>query len=86
MVNPVENSDGANRQWVLGLEGRILIGGNIRSGSLKDNFGNDLKLGPVKIKKISIKGNQAEVHSFIQFIPTSGTTTRLYLGLKVGIT
>ena len=51
MANPVENSDGANRQWILGLEGRFLNFGNITKGDYKDSLGNDLKLGPTKLKK-----------------------------------
>ena len=84
LANPVENSDGANRQWVLGLEGRFLIFGNITKGDFKDNLGNDLKLGPTKFKKISIKSNVVENNAYIRIDPTRGRPSFFQIVLEKG--
>ena len=70
--DPANDLDGTNRQWVLGLEGRFLICGNITKGDFMNSFGNLLELGPIKFKKISIESNIVENTCYVRFWPKSG--------------
>ena len=82
--DPANDLDGVNKKWVLGLEGRFLIFGNITKGAFKDNLGNDLKLGPTKLKKISIKSDVVENNAYLRIDPTRGAPSFFRLSLKKG--